>query len=122
MISVVDKELIRKLYFVEGKSIRWIHRQLGYARQTIRKALEDGSPPKYRLGIPRPQPVTGAIRSILSEWVAEDETKVPKRPRRTGQRIYEQLVEEYGYTGSPSTIRRLVGELRRQTRFSSARN
>ncbi|MGB9921160.1 MAG: hypothetical protein ACPLPT_10665 [Moorellales bacterium] len=31
MISAVDKEVIRRLYYVEGKSIRWIHRELGYA-------------------------------------------------------------------------------------------
>jgi transposase len=116
MISVVDKELIRKLHFVEGKSIRWIHRHFGYARQTIRKALKDAAPPEYRLNRPRPQPVTGAIRSVLAEWVAEDEAKLQKKQRHTGQRMYERLVEEYGYTGSPSTIRRLVGELRRRTR------
>lgn len=116
MISVVDKELIRKLYYVEGKSIRWIHRELGYARQTIRKALEDAAPPEYRLSRPRPQPVTGPIRSVLAQWVAEDEAKPYKKQRHTCQRMYERLVEEYGYTGSPSSVRRLVAILRRQAR------
>ena len=121
MIDVVDKELIRRLYYVEGKSIRWIHRELGYARQTIRKALRDAAPPEYRLSRPRPQPVTGTIRSVLAQWVAEDEAKPHKKQRHTGQRMYERLVEEYGYTGSPSSIQHLVAELRRQTRETLCR-
>ncbi|MCL6559923.1 MAG: IS21 family transposase [Firmicutes bacterium] len=113
MIDVVDKEMIRRLYYLEGKTIRWISRELGYARQTIRKALEDAAPPEYQLSRPRPQPVTGHIRPIVAQWVAEEETK---KHRLTGEHIYERLVEEYGYTGSPSTIRRLVGELRRNSK------
>ncbi|MBP7331025.1 MAG: hypothetical protein KBA08_01705 [Firmicutes bacterium] len=42
MINVVDKETIRKLYHVQGKSIRWIARELGFARQT-EKTQRDGS-------------------------------------------------------------------------------
>ena len=44
MIDVVDKETIRKLYHVQGKSIRWIARELGFARQTVKKAIQDSSP------------------------------------------------------------------------------
>ncbi|NPV30009.1 MAG: IS21 family transposase [Firmicutes bacterium] len=113
MIDVVDKEMIRRLYYVEGKSIRWISRKLGFARQTIRKALQDAEPPTYRLRGTRRRPVTGHIREVLAQWVSEE--KENKR-RLTGDRLYQRLVEEYGYTGSPSTIRRIVGELRRNAK------
>jgi len=47
MITVKQKEQIRRAFHVEGKSIRQIQRETGYHRKTIRKALEDSSVPKY---------------------------------------------------------------------------
>jgi DNA-binding transcriptional regulator LsrR (DeoR family) len=38
MIKMANIELIRKLHFVERRSIRQISKDLGYSRQTIRKA------------------------------------------------------------------------------------
>jgi predicted transcriptional regulator len=68
MISVVDKEMIRKLYHVQGKSIHWIARELGLARQTVKKAIQDAEPPKYKLTKPRTQPVISKIRSARKIW------------------------------------------------------
>ncbi|NLI11753.1 MAG: IS21 family transposase [Peptococcaceae bacterium] len=113
MISVVDKEIIRKLYNVQGKSIRLIARELGCARQTVRKAIQDAEPPKYNLTKPRPKPVIGQIKAILEQWMEEDKDS-PLKQRHTGRRIYERLVEEYDYQGSESGIRRLLGQLRRK--------
>ena len=86
MISVVDKEMIRKLYHVQGKSIRWIARELGLARQTVRKSIQDAEPPKYKLTKPRPQPVISQIKSIVEHWLEEDKNSPPKQ-RHTGHRI-----------------------------------
>ena len=113
MISVVDKEIIRKLYHVQGKSIRWIAREIGCARQTVRKAIQNAEPPKYNLAKPRPKPVIGPIKAIVEQWLKEDQDR-PLKQRHTGRRIYERLVEEYGYQGSESGIRRLLGQLRRK--------
>jgi len=113
MISVVDKEIIRKLYHVQGKSIHWIAREMGCARQTVRKAIQDAEPPKYNLAKARPKPVIGQIKAIVEQWVEEDKDR-PLKQHRTGRRIYERLVEEYGYQGSESGIRRLLGQLRRK--------
>lgn len=65
--SVVDKEMIRKLYHVQGKSIRWIARELGLARQTVKKAIQDAEPPKYKLTKARPQPIISQIKSIVEQ-------------------------------------------------------
>jgi len=46
MHKMVDKEYIRKLFFLEGWSIRKISRQLPVSRPTIRKMLNDADIPK----------------------------------------------------------------------------
>ena len=43
-------------------------------------------------------------------------TAVPKKQHHTAKRIYDRLVEEYGFTGVETTVRRLVHQLREKTR------
>jgi len=62
VLEVVDIEYIRKKYYVEGWSIRKISKQLGYARQTIRKALASSKIPEYELAKARPCPVMDPYR------------------------------------------------------------
>jgi DNA-binding transcriptional regulator LsrR (DeoR family) len=47
---VEDYAEIRRAYFVEGKSIQQIHRELGVARETVLKALIHPEPELYQLG------------------------------------------------------------------------
>jgi transposase len=108
---MVDKEYIRKLYFVEGWSIRKISRQLPVSRPTIRKMLQDAEIPKYKLEKPRPSPVMDKYRPILEQWLRDDESTPPKQ-RHTATRMYERLRDEYGFTGGSSTVRRVVSQLR----------
>ena len=115
MITVDQKEQIRRAYYIEGKSIRQIHRETGYHRQTIRKALEDGAVPEYTLKAPRPSPVLDPVKPIIDQWLAEDEQRPPKQ-RHTAKRIYERLTSEYGFQGAESTVRRYVGQRRKALR------
>lgn len=115
MLEVVDIEYIRKKYYVEGWSIRKISRQLGHARQTIRKALASAKIPVYELQNERPCPVMGPYREVIINWLEQDES-APKKQRHTARRIYDRLVEEYGFTGSDSTVRKYVRKLRPQYR------
>ena len=41
MIKVVDKDIIRRLHLVQGWSERRIARELGFARETVRKYLRE---------------------------------------------------------------------------------
>jgi len=82
MISVVDKEIIRRLYFKQGKSMRWIARELNMSRKTVRKAIFDDSEPKYNLTQPKPKPVTNPIRPIVKAWL-EEEKEYPQKQRYT---------------------------------------
>jgi len=115
MITVEDKETIRRAYYIEHKSIRQIQRETGHHRRTIRKALEDGMVPEYNEKSPRPTPALTPVKGIIDQWLAEDE-KQPSKQRHTAKRIYERLRDEYSFSGAESSIRRYVGQVRRQLR------
>jgi transposase len=111
MISVADKDIIRRLYFKQQKSIRWIARELTMSRKTVRKALLDGDEPKYNLTRPKPKPVTSHIRPLIKQWLQE-EKQYPAKQRFTARGIFNRLLDEYDYQGSESSVRRVVAELR----------
>lgn len=117
MLGVIDKELIRRLHYVQGWSARRIARELGHDRETIHKYLQEAGsePPRYRLTQPRPKPVLGPVLPLLRQWLADDEQQPPKQ-RRTAHRMWEQLRDEYGFTGGAPTIRAAVRGLRGEQR------
>jgi IS30 family transposase len=41
LLSLLERETIRRAYHVEGKSIRQISREIGHCRDAIRKAITD---------------------------------------------------------------------------------
>lgn len=105
---MVDVEFIKKKHGIDGWSIRRIARQLEVSRQTVRKVLTaPAEPPRYHLTAPRPQPVIGAYLPVIEAMLAADE-KAPRKQRHTARRIYERLVDEYGFVGSEVTVRRAV--------------
>ena len=115
---MVTKEYVRKKYFVDGWSIRKISRQAEISRQTVRKMLKDSAIPKYRSVKARPSPVMGRYSKVIQRWLKEDE-KAPPRQRHTARRIYTRLVEEYGFKGGESTVRRFVRLLKQEPKVST---
>ncbi|MCL4552885.1 MAG: IS21 family transposase [Candidatus Marsarchaeota archaeon] len=111
---MVDVEFIRKKHSVEGWSIRNISKTFGVSRQSVRKALASAEIPTYKLTNPRPYPVMEAYRSIIQAWLKAD-AKAPPKQRHTAKRIYDRLVEEYGFSGGDSTVRRFVRLLKAKT-------
>lgn len=103
MITVNEKEQIRRAYYIEGKSIRQIQRETGYHRETIRKALADGQVPRYTRQEPRPCPVLDPVKPIIQQWLDEDDARPPKQ-RHTAKRIHERLTTEHHFTGAASTV------------------
>jgi transposase len=112
MITVNDREKIRRAHYIEGKSIRQIQREMGYHRKTIRKALEGGEVPHYILRASRPSPVLDPVKPIINQWLVEDQDRPPKQ-RHTAKRIYERLKTEYGFVGAESTVRSYVSQRRK---------
>lgn len=113
MLEVVQAEYIRWLYFRQGKSIRAIAKELRHSRKTVRKVLELDDVREHRYDLKRAKPclVTDPVKEIILQWLEEDKQR-PVKQRHTARRIYERLVEEHGFQGAESTIRRLVRHLR----------
>ncbi|MGD6845784.1 IS21 family transposase [Bacillus infantis] len=100
-------ELIRKLHFKEGRSIRQLAKDLNLSRQTIRKALQQTEIPKYQRNQPVVNPVIDPVKPLILRWLEEDE-HAPRKQRHSAAQIHRRLVDEYGFKGGESTIRRFV--------------
>lgn len=104
MIKMAQLENIRKMYFMEGLSIREINRRTGFHRDTISKylALEEPQPPKYQLSKEKGHPVLGPYIPLIEQILEEDKTRHRKQ-RHTGRKIFNRLCQE-GFTGGYSTV------------------
>jgi transposase len=110
MLKVADYEVIRRKVLLEGWSRRRAARELRHSRDTVKKALEHSSPPGYVRKGECSRPVVGPYEATIEAWVKGDRS-VRRKQRHTAQRIYERLVEEHGYQGSASAVRRFVAAL-----------
>ena len=108
-------EQIRRAHFIDGKSIRQIAREGHHHRRTVRKAIQDSGPPRYRLGQAKSRPVLGPFVATIDQWLLEDEARPPKQ-RHTARRIYQRLVAEHGLSGGESTVREYVRQQRPRER------
>ena len=111
MLTVDQKDVIRREYFLKRKSMRRIAREMGHSRKTVRKAVHDPGIPVYTLEKPRLKRVIGPFVELIAQWMEEDK-KRPLKQRHTAKRIYERLRDEYGYEGTDRTVRREVSSLR----------
>ncbi|WP_262689830.1 IS21 family transposase [Kordiimonas aestuarii] len=103
---------VRRWILRDGRSIRSVSRETGLSRNTIRKYVQDASPPSYRRQ-------AGPVRHKLCDGydvrlqaLYEQDLKRARRERRTALKLYEQLVLE-GYTGSYSPVQRFIRDLKR---------
>ena len=101
---------IRRLILRDGRSIRSVSRDTGLSRNTIKKYLNDATPPRYqRSQAPVRHKLQGFEERLRSLF--EQDQKRARRERRTAVKLYEQLVED-GYTGSYSPVCRFVKALK----------
>ena len=103
MITVEEREAIRRAYYLEGKSKRQIAREHSHSRKTVDKAVDNQPPRPYRLSQAKPSPVFGAFRARADELLAEN-AHLPPKQQYTGHKIYELLQAE-GYQGSEARVR-----------------
>ncbi len=111
MLTVDEREAIRRAFFVEHQSRRQIERELGPARRTINKALNGAAAEAYTLKGPRAAPQLGAYKAQLETWLAENET-LPRKQRYTSHVLFKKI-QAAGYTGAESTVRGYVTQYRK---------
>jgi transposase len=111
MLTVEEKEVIRRDYFIHRKSMRQIARERHHSRKTIRKAIYDPGVPVYSRSKPRPKVTIGPFQEVIQRWLQEDKQR-PAKQRHTAKRIFQRLREEHGFPGSERTVRRTVSALR----------
>ena len=106
MLKMDQYELVRTGHRVYGRNISELARMTGHSRNTIKKAIR-GEAWGYKERTHQPFPVLDGYLGIIDGWLEGDKDR-PKKQRHTGRRVYNRLVEEHGYEGSESTVRRYV--------------
>src|SRR5256714_3846624 len=106
MIGVDKIGEIRRAYFEQHRSIKEIVRTLSVSRATVRKVVRSKQTEfKYERGV-QPSPKLGDWVEVLTE-ILENEAKLPKRERRSTQRLFEEL-RGHGYDGAHDSVHRFV--------------
>ena len=96
---------IRRRHSVQKQSITAIAGDMGLSRPTVRKHLNTVEEPRYQR-IQPPAPKLGQFEVQLTTWL-EEESKLPRSRRRSGQRLFEGL-QEVGYSGAYDSVQRFV--------------
>ena len=108
MMSVKQIHDVRMLRH-EGMPINEICRRTRISRNTVRKILR-GKETKFTYHRAETiQPAQEPIKELIEMWIKQDQLE-RKKYRRTGKRMYDILVSEYGYTGSYASVVRCVNE------------
>src|SRR6476620_8305464 len=90
MLVVETIAKIRRAYFVQGKAIKAICRELGVSRKVVWKVLRSDAT-EFRYGRDRqPMPRIGRCQDSLDRLLEANEAK-PVRERLTLIRIFEEL-------------------------------
>jgi transposase len=109
---------IRREFFVRGRSIKEIVRELHVSRNTVRKVLRSGATAFAYSRTVQPQPKLGRWRAELDRMLAANGAK-PGRERLTLIRLYEAL-RELGYEGGYDAVRRYARGWERERSASTA--
>ena len=107
MLIVETIGRIRREYFVQGKSIKEISRDLRLSRNTVRKVLRSSETSfSYERQV-QPRPKLGRWKEELDRLLAVN-AEAPPRERLTLIRIFEEL-RALGYEGGYDAVRRYAG-------------
>ena len=106
MIIVDTIGKVRRAYFEHHLPIKEIVRTLSVSRSTVRKVIRGKATEfKYARDV-QPTPKLGEWVKVLTE-ILEKEAKLPRRERRSTQRLFEQL-RGCGYDGAHDSVHRFA--------------
>jgi transposase len=106
--------VVRHKVLVEGRSQRHVARELGIARETVRKYLTESIPIRKETQ-PRPRPVWATVRERVETLLAESVQWTGGKQRLTATRLHELLVAE-GHEVGVTLVKEAVAEWKRQRR------
>jgi transposase len=112
MLIVETIAKIRRYYFVEGRSIKKISKDLNISRNTVRNIIRNDKTKNVYLRKHQPQPRLGPYLENLDEQLEQD-WKRPRKRRVTARHLYESLCEQ-GYAGAYDSIQRHVRQWRQE--------
>ena len=118
MLVVETIGKIRRAYFVQGKPIKAICRELKVSRKVVRKVLRSGATSfEYEREV-QPLPKIGPWKADLERILVANAAK-PARERLTLMRVFEEL-RGLGYQGGYDAVRRYARSWHREQAATSA--
>ena len=118
MLVVETVARIRREFFVKGKSIKEIVRDLGVSRNTVRKVLRSGETAfAYERSV-QPMPKLGPWAADLERLLEANDRKT-RRERLTMIRVFEEL-QGLGYRGGYDAVRRYASGWHRDRSVATA--
>jgi transposase len=111
MLVVETVAKIRRAYFVQGKSIKAICRELRISRKVVRKVLRSEATEFRYERVEQPLPRIGPWQEALDQLLASNESK-QRRERLTLIRVFETL-RGLGYEGGYDAVRRYARDWQR---------
>lgn len=112
---MIDVDLIgqiRRAFHDRGDGIKTIARDLGVSRGTVRKVVRgDDTEFRYERAV-QPAPKLGAFVEDLTALL-EAESALPRRERRSTQRLFEEL-RGRGYEGAHDSVHRFARAWRQE--------
>jgi transposase len=118
MLVVETVAKIRRAYFVQGKAIKAICRELHVSRKVVRKVLRSEATEFHYEREEQPMPRLGPWREELEDLLSTTAAK-PSREQLTLIRIFEVL-RGRGYAGGYDAVRRYARGWRRDRASTSA--
>jgi transposase len=109
---------VRREFFVRGRSIKEICRELHVSRNTVRKIIRSDETAFDYVRSLQPHPKIGPWREELDRLLAANAAR-PSRERLTLMRVFEEL-RGLGYQGGYDAVRRYAAAWRRQENAATA--
>ena len=107
--------IVRHKVLVEGRSQRAVARELGLARVTVRKYLDQAVPLRTVEAASRPRPVWDAVAARVQSVLVDSVRWTGGKQRLTATRLHELLLTE-GHRVGVTVVKDAVAEWKRQRR------